>query len=74
MMARQSEMFTKPAAPRIHRAHVVDAGHGPGPGMWAEFECSRCGWRSEWLHIENVTEGKRGVPCPKCNATNGAVK
>jgi hypothetical protein len=68
MSARQAEMFGKPTTPRVHRAHVVDAGHGPGPGRWAEFECSRCGWRSEWRHIENITEGKRGVPCPNCNA------
>lgn len=67
-MRRQAEMFERPTTRRVHRAHVVDAGHGPGPGRWAEFECSRCGWRSEWLRIANVSEGKRGVPCPDCKA------
>jgi hypothetical protein len=67
MTARQHEMFAKPARSRVYRAHVVDAGNGPGPGHWAEFECGRCGWRSEWISIANVSEGKRGVPCPNCN-------
>jgi hypothetical protein len=61
-------LLDKPSRQRVYRAHVVDAGHGPGPGHWAEFECARCGWRSEWMHIENVTAGKRGIPCPVCNA------
>ena len=67
-MGRQAEMFAKPSAPRVVRAHVVDAGNGPGPGHWCKFMCSKCGWHSEWQHVENVTEGKRGVPCPVCNA------
>lgn len=65
-MPRQVEMFDKPKKPRKVRAHIVDAGNGPGPGYWGEFEC-RCGWRSGWIEIANVTEGKRGVECPNCN-------
>lgn len=66
-MARQGEMFVKAGRERRWRAHVVDAGNGPGPGHWAEFECGRCGWRSGWTKVKNFTEGKRGVPCPVCN-------
>lgn len=67
MAARQSEMFDKPRRPRVIRARIRDAGNGPGPGQWGEFECPRCGWRSGWVQIANVTTGKRGVPCEKCN-------
>ena len=33
----------------------------------ASFQCKRCGWQSEWLCFDNVTEIRRGIPCPKCN-------
>lgn len=60
-MKRQSEMFQTPPRPRRVLAHVVDAGHKA-----AEFAC-RCGWR-EWQPVQSVSQAKRGVPCPVCNA------
>lgn len=56
-----------PRRPRVIRMHVVDAGNGE-ESMVAEFECKRCGHNSGWVTIETVTEGRRGIPCPKCNA------
>lgn len=56
--ARQFQMFEEPPRPRVARAHVVNAGNGPGPGHWAEFMCAKCGWRSEWQHIANVTAAR----------------
>lgn len=65
--ARQRDLFgPKPRRPRVHRMHVIDAGAG-AVGLIARFQCSRCGDESDWLEIANVTEGKRGIPCPKCN-------
>lgn len=64
---RQMELLPKPTRAPRKLMHVVDAGNGPGPGHWAAFECKRCGERSKWMRVENVTEAKRGIPCPKCN-------
>ena len=54
---------TKPprAKPRV-MMHVIDAGD-----CIAKFECAKCGAKSEWVPIANITEGKRGIPCPTCN-------
>lgn len=66
-MGRQLDLLPKPKrTPRV-LMHVVDAGNGPAPGHWAEFECDRCGYRSEWRPVESITDAKRGLPCPKCN-------
>jgi DNA-directed RNA polymerase subunit RPC12/RpoP len=51
-----------PRAPRILRMHVIDAGEGV-----AKFRCARCGYSSGWVSVRTVTEGKRGIPCPRCN-------
>lgn len=58
---------TKPprAKPRV-MAHVFDAGCSCETEL-ARFECKRCGWQSDWLSVASISEGKRGVPCPKCN-------
>lgn len=69
-MSRQLELLEKPTRSKPRALmHVCDAGCGPGSGHWAEFECKRCGHRSKWQRVESVTEAKRGIPCPKCNAS-----
>lgn len=57
---------TKPRAkPRV-MAHIVDAGCG-GESLIGKFECKHCGWKSGWISFATTTEGKRGVPCGRCN-------
>lgn len=65
--AQQAEMFAKPARPHVWRMHVIDAGYASG-GLIAELKCARCGHQTGWLTFQTVTEAKRGLPCPKCNA------
>lgn len=46
--------------------HVCDA--GPGPDSLAVcMSCSKCDLRTCWFAVRNVTEAKKGIPCPKCN-------
>jgi DNA-directed RNA polymerase subunit RPC12/RpoP len=33
-----------------------------------KFKCSRCGHETDWVEPRTVTEAKRGIPCPVCNA------
>lgn len=61
-----------PAAPRrapIKRMHVADAGCDA-----IKFKC-RCGHDTGWIIWNRreitVSEAKRGLPCPKCNAQGG---
>ena len=50
--------------PRIVRMHVVDAGHS-----MIKFRCARCGHETGWIpDTMTLTESKRGLPCPRCNA------
>jgi len=51
--------------------HVVDCGNANCGGLedgeqLVQFECARCGHKSDWLVMPNVTTAKRGVPCPVC--------
>lgn len=65
MAARQGELLEKP--PRRMRGqlmHVCDA--GDADGIIVQMRCRKCGYQSEWMHIDTVTEAKRGLPCPKC--------
>jgi hypothetical protein len=63
LIARQTELFDKPPARRIFRAHVFDAGE-----CVIFFRCARCGWDSGWRDWDNgVTAAKKGIPCPRCN-------
>lgn len=67
MAARQGELLGKP--PRRMRGqlmHVCDAGPGEGPRCVVQMRCRRCGYVSDWLQFDTVTEAKRGLPCPKC--------
>ncbi len=48
-------------------AHLVDAGGESDP--MAHYICGKCGWDSGWIvDRRSVSEIKRGVPCPNCNA------
>jgi len=71
MPARQPEfsfMPPKPRTPRVKRAHVIDAGDGQGDHPYgAQFKCKVCQWESSWWCFNNITEIRRGVPCPNCN-------
>jgi DNA-directed RNA polymerase subunit RPC12/RpoP len=68
-MARQAELFDKPARrTRGQLMRVIDAGGGESGGLNCQLECSKCGHQSEWLLFDTVTEAKRGLPCPRCNA------
>ncbi len=53
-----------PRRPRIVRMHVEDAGSGM---IW--FRCDRCGHDTGWIpDTMTISENKRGMPCPRCNA------
>lgn len=62
-----------PRKPRTIRMHAIDAGEAPGkmPGwktaQGGHFRCERCGHDAGWLFNMNVTEIRRGLPCPNCN-------
>jgi len=49
--------------------HVVDAGISDFKGEChiALFKCPRCGYESQWMCVDTITEAKRGKPCPECN-------
>lgn len=67
MTARQVDMFGRP--PRAMRGqlmHVYDIG-GSESNPDCQMRCKRCGFASEWLRFDSVTEAKRGLPCPACN-------
>ena len=68
MTARQGELLPKP--PRKMRGqlmHVCDAGEGETKRI-VQFQCPKCEYESAWYEVDTVTEAKRGIPCPKCNA------
>lgn len=41
-------------------------------GATVRMRCKRCGHQTGWLDFLTLTEAKRGIPCPKCNATPSA--
>lgn len=70
---RQSFLFETPkkkrTKPRV-LMHVFDAGNCGGCDDGEHdvcFECRKCGHQTDWVRVRTVTEGRRGVPCPKCN-------
>ena len=71
-MGRTLQMFERPKVPRIVRMHVTDAGQGTGDedSMIVRYRCRRCKHETEWTDARTVTEAKRGVPCPNCNASS----
>lgn len=56
------------AKPRV-MMHVSDASCcGDEDGSHEVcFACAKCGHETEWVTVRNVTEGRRGWPCPVCN-------
>jgi hypothetical protein len=60
--------FEKPKSPNLKRMHVIDAGQ-----EMAKFECSRCGFVSEWLSMDSHSQIKRGLPCPFCYLVDESV-
>lgn len=69
------ELFDKPPRrrPRV-MMHVLDAGSSgccDEAGSSIEvacFRCRHCGYESDWIRIRNLSDGKRGHPCPRCNS------
>jgi hypothetical protein len=47
--------------------HMDDAGVGSGKGHLVHVVCGKCGHDGGWWKVANVTEGRRGIPCPVCN-------
>ncbi len=62
-MSRQLELLDRaPRAKPRKLMHVCDAGSG-----MVKFQCSRCGYRSDWVMAGKLSDDKRGRPCPNCN-------
>ncbi|EFO31369.1 hypothetical protein TRICHSKD4_3386 [Roseibium sp. TrichSKD4] len=68
-MGRQLDLFpeSKVRKPPLVRAHLVDAGGGDVTPQVGLFKCRICNWESGWIGFHTVTEGKRGIACPRCN-------
>ena len=60
--------------PQRRLMHVTDAGDGSSFGCETicTFRC-RCGYESDWIPLKNITEAKRGLPCPACNKEKSDV-
>jgi hypothetical protein len=59
----------------VRRMHVAEAGHLPGGQPGIRFECGRCGYDTGWIYdTETVSENRRGLPCPNCNAESPAQR
>jgi hypothetical protein len=65
-----SDLFPDaPRRPPRVMMHVSDAGDGSYAGAphIATFRCIKCGYETDWMPIQTISEGRRGKPCPKCN-------
>lgn len=73
--ARQGELLEKPKRRmRGQLMQVCDAGDGgEGRSVNVQMRCEQCDYQSGWLHFDTVTEAKRGLPCPKCNAEPSTI-
>jgi len=62
------DLFPKPPRqrPRI-LMHVIDAGYADRDKTIVKCKCKKCGYVSDWLVVDTITEAKRGLPCPKCH-------
>lgn len=71
------DLFPGTKPPRACRRvlmHVSDAGwDADSGGPICLMRCTRCGMESGWLHFDNFTEAKRGIPCEACNPKPGAT-
>ena len=63
-----SGLFAPEQIPRtapVKRMHVVDADANFGH---VHMICSHCGYDDGWsFKLEDLTQLKRGLPCPVCN-------
>lgn len=69
-MVEMSGLFAPndlPRAARLKRMHVRDAGCDNG---LVRLVCPHCGYDDGWSRHprRSVSELKRGLPCPECNA------
>lgn len=74
MMALLFDKTSLPRSPKVKRMHVVDAGNSGCREypLWYRFECMHCKYHEEGAYADiTMTEAKRGLPCPKCNDSNG---
>lgn len=69
-MAHTAEMFSKPR--RLKRMHVIDSGEMHGERA-ARFYCEHCETTTGWMP-SGLTEQRRGIPCPECNAVQPGEK
>lgn len=77
-MTKQIDMFEALRPPRAKPRvlmHVSDAGQvhcgdqeDLGKPM-CRMRCRRCEHETGWLVFENLTQAKRGIPCPNCSAS-----
>ncbi len=60
---------------RVRRVmmHVCDAGAAESGAHIVNFVCGKCGHDAGWWEVDSVTEGKRGMPCPKCNPAEQSI-
>lgn len=65
------ELPTKTRAKSRVMMHVCDAGPAETGGHMVRFHCKKCDRETDWTWVKNITEGMRGKPCPRCNATKG---
>lgn len=56
----------KQKRPRALLMHVIDGGENAAGMPIAQFLCRRCAFESPWV-LCNVSQGKKGCPCPQCN-------
>jgi hypothetical protein len=70
MKAKHPTLFEIPSEPRAKprvMMHTIDAGAGDELPCRVHFQCGKCGHDDGWHEVATWTEGKRGLPCPKCN-------
>ena len=75
---RAGDMFPGTKPPRAKpRVMMKGVDHGlcdedPNCHFIGHMKCQRCGHDAGWMGFKNLTEAKRGYPCPECNKEGGA--
>ena len=68
------EKSTLPKATPVKRMRVADAGHLTIGTKGIRFTCPHCGHDTGWIEDRRtISENKRGLPCPCCNADEDAA-
>lgn len=75
VMTNQPRLFDddkrkrKPPRTMMHVCDAGDSGCGAldGDSHIVRMSCSKCGHETDWITVRNVTEGRKGLPCPVCN-------